>query len=162
MTSLTRDLRRDEYWMQQALSAANRAILLGEVPVGAVIVCGDGLVATGFNQTLTHRNPTEHAEMMAIRLASQHFNNHRLPNCELFVTLEPCAMCAGAILHARLSRVVFGAFDRKTGVAGGVCSLFESRLLNHQTHVRGGVLAQDCAHQLTQFFLQRRQARATH
>ena len=152
-------LARDEYWMQKALDAAEQASERSEVPVGAVVVCEGLLIATGFNQTVAHRDPTEHAEMRALRLASKYFNNHRLPNCELFVTLEPCAMCAGAVLHARLSRVVFGAFDRKTGVAGGVCSLFESRLLNHQTHVRGGVLAQDCSQQLTQFFLQRRQAR---
>ena len=111
---------QDSIWMQQAISQAHNAWTLGEVPVGALIVKEGQVIATGFNQPIGMHDPTAHAEIMALRSAAAILNNYRLPGCELYVTLEPCAMCAGAILHARLSRIVFGAFDFKTGACGSV------------------------------------------
>lgn len=143
-------------WMQAALEAAQQAYALGEVPVGAVVVRGDALIAVGYNRPITTHDPSAHAEMMALRLAAEKLGNYRLPECELYVTLEPCAMCAGAMLHARLKRVVFGAADPKTGVAGGVINLFEHTQLNHQTEVLGGVLAEPCSQLLKDFFAERR------
>jgi tRNA(adenine34) deaminase len=114
------------------------------------------VLALGHNRPISHHDPTAHAEIMALRAAASRLQNYRLPGCELFVTLEPCAMCAMALMHARLSRVVFGAPDSKTGAAGSVVDLFASRQLNHHTEVRGGVLAQDCGQVLKDFFAQRR------
>ncbi|TAM46510.1 MAG: tRNA adenosine(34) deaminase TadA, partial [Burkholderiaceae bacterium] len=144
--------------MQLALAQAREAFAAGEVPVGAVVV-GDGqVIATGRNNPVAAHDPTAHAEINALRAAAQALGNYRLDGCELFVTLEPCAMCSGAMLHARLKRVVFGAADPKTGAAGSVIDLFGQAQINHQTAVRGGVLAGECSALLQDFFQQRRQA----
>jgi tRNA(adenine34) deaminase len=150
-------LAQDEHWMRQALAQAQAAAQAGEVPVGAVLVRGDTLIATGRNAPVAGHDPTAHAEIAALRAAAQQLGNYRLEDCTLYVTLEPCAMCSGALLHARLPRVVFGAADPKTGAAGSVVNLFAQPQLNHQTQVQGGVLAQECGALLAQFFRNRRQ-----
>ena len=143
--------------MRLALSQAQRAWELGEVPVGAVVVRAGEVIATGFNQPIAHHDPSAHAEIMALRAAAAALGNYRLPGCELYVTLEPCVMCAGAMLHARLARVIYGAADPKTGAAGSVLNLFAQPQLNHQTELIGGVLAQDCGQLLKDFFAERRE-----
>jgi tRNA(adenine34) deaminase len=147
---------RDAIFMQQAISQAHNAWALGEVPVGALVVKDGEIIATGFNQPIGTHDPTAHAEIMALRAAAAIVGNYRLPGCELYVTLEPCAMCAGAMMHARLARVVFGAADPKTGVCGSIVNLFEHERLNHHTEVTGGVLADDCGKLLKDFFAERR------
>ena len=146
----------DEHAMRIALAQAQSARLAGEVPVGAVILRAGEVIATGFNRPITTHDPTAHAEIVALRQAAQAQQNYRLPECELVVTLEPCAMCAMALMHARFKRVVFGAFDPKTGAAGSVVNLFTQAQLNHQTQVQGGVLADDCGRLLQDFFRERR------
>ena len=152
----------DEYGMRLALDQAQNAWLVGEVPVGAVILRatpeGPQVVATGYNRPITTHDPTAHAEIVALRHAATLLQNYRLPDCELFVTLEPCAMCAMALMHARFKRVVFGAADPKTGAAGSVLDLFANPRLNHQTVVQGGVLADACGGLLREFFAERRAA----
>lgn len=149
-------LMTDAQAMQLALAQAAMAAAAGEVPVGAVVLRNGVLIAVGHNAPIARHDPSAHAEMQALRAAAQLLGNYRLPECELFVTLEPCAMCAGAMLHARLKRVVFGASDPKTGAAGSVINLFEQSQLNHQTQVQGGVLTQECAAVLQAFFKLRR------
>ena len=144
-------------FMQLALAQATAAAQSGEVPVGAVIVQGGKVIATGRNSPIAGHDPTAHAEIIALRAAAKSLGNYRLPDCTLYVTLEPCAMCSGAMLHARLKRVVFGASDAKTGAAGSVVNLFEQPQLNHQTDLQGGVLADECAALLKSFFSQRRE-----
>src|ERR1051325_7102186 len=134
----------DEHAMRLALDQAQNAWLVGEVPVGAVILRAGQVIATGYNRPITEHDPTAHAEIVALRHAATLLGNYRLPECELFVTLEPCAMCAMALLHARFKRVVFGALDPKTGAAGSVVDLFATPQLNHHTAVCGGVLAGEC------------------
>lgn len=146
----------DEHFMQLAVAQAALAAQAGEVPVGAVVVCNGEVIATGRNAPIEGHDPTAHAEIIALRAAAQALGNYRLPDCELYVTLEPCAMCSGAMLHARLKRVVFGASDPKTGAAGSVINLFDQPQLNHQTELRGGVLADEAAVLLKDFFSQRR------
>ncbi len=150
----------DEQAMRLALDQALNAQLAGEVPVGAVIVrhTADGpqLLATGYNRPITSHDPTAHAEIVALRHAAQLVQNYRLPDCELYVTLEPCAMCAMALLHARFKRVVFAATDPKTGAAGSVIDLFADPRLNHHTALQGGVLAEPAAALLRSFFTERR------
>ncbi len=146
----------DEIFMRQALAEAGLAAAAGEVPVGAVLVRRGEVIATGRNAPVDGHDPTAHAEIVALRAAAQALGNYRLDDCELFVTLEPCAMCSGAMLHARLKRVVFGAADPKTGAAGSVINLFGEPRLNHQTTVRGGVLAGECGDLLQAFFRRRR------
>lgn len=158
---------RDAAFMQLALEQARAAAAAGEVPVGAVVVKDDRVIATGRNAPIEGNDPTAHAEMQALRAAALELGNYRLDGCELFVTLEPCAMCSGAMLHARLDRVVFGATDPKTGAAGSVINLFAQSQLNHHTQVQGGVLADACAGVLQDFFQDRRatqsrQRRAQH
>jgi len=148
----------DAIYMQQALSQAHNAWALGEVPVGALVVKDGEIIATGFNQPIGTHDPTAHAEIMALRAAASILGNYRLPGCELYVTLEPCAMCAGAMMHARLARVVFGAADPKTGACGSVVDLFAEKKLNHQTAVKGGVLAVEAGRLLSEFFSARRNA----
>jgi tRNA(adenine34) deaminase len=144
-------------WMQLALAQAAQAQQLGEVPVGAVLVDAQGeLLATGFNRTIIDHDPTAHAEVVALRAGAKQVQNYRLPGASLYVTLEPCAMCLGAMMHARLARVVFGATDPKTGVCGSVLNLALEKQLNHHTQVEGGVLAQECGDTLRQFFKERR------
>jgi tRNA(adenine34) deaminase len=147
---------QDEFYMREALSLARSAECLGEVPVGAVVVRDGVIVGRGFNSPIGESDPTAHAEIAALRDAARNLKNYRLPGCELFVTLEPCAMCAGAILHSRLARVIYGARDLKTGVHGSVIDLFAVERLNHHTTVVGGVLAEECGQLLSGFFAQRR------
>jgi tRNA(adenine34) deaminase len=160
MSDPAEQARKDEAAMRIALDQAQNAWLVGEVPVGAVIVREvDGVhqvVATGYNRPITTHDPTAHAEIVALRHAAQLLGNYRLPDCELYVTLEPCAMCAMALVHARFKRVVFAAADPKTGAAGSVIDLFAQRQLNHHTAVQGGVLADACGQLLREFFAERR------
>lgn len=148
----------DLLFMREALSQARNAKALGEVPVGAVVVKDGRIVATGFNQPISSFDPTAHAEIVALREAAHALGNYRLPGCELYVTLEPCAMCVGAMLHARIARVVFGAGDPKTGACGSVIDLFAQSQLNHHASVTGGVLAEECGGLLREFFAERRAA----
>ncbi len=143
-------------FMQLALAQARKAAAVGEVPVGAVVVHQGQVIASGRNAPIDGLDPTAHAEIVALRAAAQALGNYRLEDCELFVTLEPCAMCSGAMLHARLKRVVFGAPDPKTGAAGSIINLFAQPQLNHQTVLQGGVLAEECGTLLQDFFRQRR------
>lgn len=148
---------QDAAFMREAMALAQEAGRCGEVPVGALIVAPDGSVAgRGFNQPILRHDPTAHAEVMALRAAAEAVGNYRLPGCALYVTLEPCVMCAGAIMHARIGRVVFGARDPKTGVAGSVLDLFAETRLNHHAVVAGGVLADECGGLLSSFFAARR------
>ena len=146
----------DEDYMRAALEQARAAGAADEVPVGAVVVWGGEIVGRGFNQPIGRHDPTAHAEIMALRDAAAHLGNYRLPGCELYVTLEPCAMCSGAIMHARIARVVFGARDPKTGVAGSVLDLFAEPRLNHHATIEGGLLADECGRMLSSFFAARR------
>ena len=146
----------DTHWMRLALAQAALAAQSGEVPVGAVVVKNGELIAVGHNAPIGQHDPTAHAEIAALRAAAKSLGNYRLDGCELFVTLEPCAMCAGAMLHARLKRVVFGAPEPRTGAAGSVLNLFTPSDLNHQTEVLGGVLASECAAVLHDFFKSKR------
>jgi tRNA(adenine34) deaminase len=146
----------DEDFMSLALGQARIAMLAGEVPVGAVVVRAGQVIAVGSNAPIGQQDPSAHAEIVALRAAAQALGNYRLVDCALFVTLEPCAMCVGAMLHARLQRVVFGAPDPKTGAAGSVLNLLSDARLNHQTKVQGGVLAAECAGLLQQFFREKR------
>jgi tRNA(adenine34) deaminase len=150
--------KRDRHFMAQALAAAEAARAAGEVPVGAVLVRGDEIIATGFNHPIGSHDPSAHAEMVALRAAAKTVANYRMPGCELYVTLEPCLMCAGAIMHARIARVVFGARDPKTGACGSIVDAFADPRLNHHTRVEGGVLATECGDTLKSFFAQRRHA----
>ena len=146
----------DEMFMREALVQAQYAEAAGEVPVGAVVVRDGGIIATGFNCPISGHDPTAHAEIMALRNAAAVCRNYRLPDCELYVTLEPCAMCVGAMIHARLKRVVFGAYDPKTGACGSVVDLFMQKELNHHPTVTGGILQDDCSAMLKAFFAERR------
>jgi tRNA(adenine34) deaminase len=149
---------RDRRFMALAQAAAEEARAAGEVPVGAVLVRGDEVIAKGFNHPIGAHDPSAHAEMAALRAAAQAVENYRLPGCELYVTLEPCLMCAGAIMHARIARVVFGARDPKTGACGSVVDAFANPQLNHHTTVTGGVLESECGAALKSFFAERRRA----
>ncbi len=146
----------DSRFMELALDLARQAGAADEVPVGAVIVLDGEVVGRGFNQPVGRRDPTAHAEIIALRAAATRLDNYRLPGCTLYVTLEPCAMCVGAILHARIERVVFGARDPKTGAAGSVIDLFAESRLNHHATMVGGVLAEQCGSLLSSFFAARR------
>ncbi len=148
----------DPAFMQLALQQAQHAWTLGEVPVGAVVVKDGIVIATGFNQPIGSHDPTAHAEIVALRAAAEKIGNYRLPGCELYVTLEPCVMCSGAMMHARLARVVFGASDPKTGACGSVLNLFQQEKLNHHTEVIGGLLADEASAMLRAFFAERRNA----
>jgi len=146
----------DRQFMQQALDQAKLAAAAGEVPVGAVLVRDGQVISTGFNQPITNSDPSAHAEMMALRAAASDESNYRLPGSTLYVTLEPCTMCAGAMLHARVDRVVFGATDPKTGAAGSVLNVFSEKQINHQTVVEGGIMREECGQILRDFFKERR------
>jgi tRNA(adenine34) deaminase len=146
----------DEFWMEEALRAAQRALEAGEVPVGAVVVHAGEIVGRGWNRNLTDSDPTAHAEVIALRQAGANLGNHRLGDCELFATIEPCAMCAGALVHARVKRLVYGADDPKAGAIHSVMEVLNHPKLNHQVEVRAGVLAGRSAELLQSFFRSRR------
>jgi tRNA(adenine34) deaminase len=148
--------RTEAFFMRLALDQAYNAEIMGEVPVGAVVVRDGAVIATGFNHVITQHDPTAHAEVVALRQAATQMENYRLPGCELYVTLEPCAMCVGAILHARLDRVVFGASDPKTGACGSAIDVAGAPRINHQTEFVGGVLEDECGQRLRDFFASRR------
>lgn len=151
------DLQR----MRQALRLAECAVTNGEVPVGALVVRDGEVIGEGFNQPIGRHDPSAHAEMVALRAASRAVGNYRLPNTTLYVTLEPCVMCVGAIFHARVARVVFGASDAKSGACGSVMNLFSEPRLNHHATVSGGVLADECVDLLRSFFAARRHRQAS-
>lgn len=152
------DMSSDQIWMGFALEQARLAEAQGEVPVGAVVVKDGQVIGRGFNHPISSHDPSAHAEMVALRDASQRLGNYRLTDCDLYVTLEPCVMCSGAIFHARIRHVIFGASDPKTGVAGSVMNLYESKSLNHHADVRGGVRAAESGALLQSFFAARRKA----
>ena len=142
--------------MEEALRCAQRALEAGEVPVGAVVVCGERIVGRGWNRNLTDRDPTAHAEIVALREAGATLGNHRLSGCDLFATIEPCAMCAGALVHARIKRLVYGAEDPKAGAVRSVMQVLNHPQLNHEVEIRSGVLAGRSAELLQTFFKSRR------
>ena len=146
----------DLYWMQYALQLADKAEQSGEIPVGAVLVKDGVVLGEGWNQSIQLHDPSAHAEMMAIRQAAKKMGNYRLIDCTLYVTLEPCAMCAGLLVHSRVKRLVFGAKDAKTGATGSVLDIVRHPVLNHQLDVLDGPLAQQCADKLSEFFRRRR------
>lgn len=146
----------DRQFMQQALDQAKLAALHGEVPVGAVLVRDGVVIAKAFNQPIGNTDPSAHAEMLVLRTAALAESNYRLPGTTLYVTLEPCTMCAGAMLHARVDRVVYGAADPKTGAAGSVLDIFSSKQINHQTQVEHGIMSEECGQVLREFFKERR------
>jgi tRNA(adenine34) deaminase len=150
------EAKSDELFMEEALRAAQRALEAGEVPVGAVVVCHGKIIGRGSNRNLTANDPTAHAEIIALREAGAAIGNHRLEGCELFATIEPCAMCAGALVHARLKRLVYGADDPKAGAIRSVMQVLNHPSLNHRTEVRAGILAGRCAELLQAFFRSRR------
>lgn len=146
----------DQFWMQHALMLGRQAEAAGEVPVGAVLVKDEQVVGEGWNRPIGSHDPTAHAEIMALREAAQKLENYRLVDTTLYVTLEPCVMCAGAIIHARIKRVVFGAFDPKTGAAGSVFDILNSDKHNHKVELRPGMMAEECSMILTEFFRAKR------
>lgn len=146
----------DRQYMQQAIEQAQLAALAGEVPVGAILVRDGQIISKAFNKPITNHDPSAHAEMLALRQAAEAEQNYRLPGTTLYVTLEPCTMCAGAMLHARVDRIVYGAPDPKTGAAGSVVDVFASKQINHQTSVNGGIMAEECGQLLKTFFKERR------
>jgi len=155
--NLTQD-QQDEFWMNYVQTVAAKAEAIGEVPVGAIIVLDNKLIAEGWNQSITQNDPTAHAEVMALKKAGEVLNNYRLIDTTLYVSLEPCPMCAGAMVHARVKRIVFGAFDEKTGAAGSVFNLVDNPQLNHQLLTTSGVNQAACSQQISQFFQKRRAA----
>lgn len=146
----------DQAFMLAALEQARAAQAVGEVPVGAVVVKDGEIIGAGFNAPISRHDPAAHAEILALREAAKRLGNYRLPGCELYVTLEPCAMCVGAILHARIARLVYGAADPKTGACGSVVDLFAEAKLNHHATVTPGVMAEECAALLREFFAAKR------
>ncbi|HEX4985769.1 MAG TPA: tRNA adenosine(34) deaminase TadA [Burkholderiales bacterium] len=148
----------DEKFMRMAIALAERAAADGEVPVGAVVVRDGSIVGRGFNAPISRHDPTAHAEIQAMREAAAVLGNYRLAGCSLYVTLEPCAMCAGAMMHARIDRIVYGAADPKTGACGSVVDLFAEARLNHHAVVEGGLMARECGALLSEFFRDRRTA----
>ena len=151
----------DELWMEEALREAQRALGLGEVPVGAIVVCTGRIVGRGCNRPLTANDPTAHAEILALREAGQTMGNYRLLDCDLYVTVEPCAMCAGAITHARIRRLIYGAEDPKAGAVHSMLQVLNHPKLNHKVEVTPGVLAARCMDLVQTFFREKRKAEAT-
>jgi tRNA(adenine34) deaminase len=151
----------DELWMEEALRQAQCALALGEVPVGAVVVCDGRVVSRGCNRPLTANDPTAHAEILALREAGQAIGNYRLPDCDLYVTVEPCAMCAGAITHARIRRLIYGAEDPKAGAVHSMLQVLNHPKLNHKVEVSSGILAARCMDLVQAFFREKRKAEAT-
>ena len=153
---MTAQIENDKKWMQHAIELAEHAESIGEVPVGAVIVKDNKIISEGWNQPITSNDPTAHAEVIALRAASQAVENYRLVDTTLYVTLEPCAMCAGALIHARVKRVVFGATDPRTGAAGSMFNILNTSKLNHTIEIEQGVLENECAQLLKEFFKKKR------
>jgi tRNA(adenine34) deaminase len=153
---VTADTSTDELWMKEALQCARRALEVNEVPVGAVVVHDGEIVGRGFNRNIHDHDPSAHAEMIALREAGAALGNHRLGACDLFATIEPCAMCAGALVHARIRRLVYGADDPKAGAVHSIMQVVNHPGLNHRMEVRGGVLAEECAGLVQEFFRSRR------
>jgi len=153
---MTFQAEQDIQWMQHALQLARRAESIGEVPVGALIVKDNELIAEGWNQPITSNDPTAHAEVVALRAAAKKINNYRLVDTTLYVTLEPCSMCAGALIHARVKRVVIGASDPRTGAAGSVFNILNTDKLNHFIDIEMGILKEECGELLKQFFKRKR------
>lgn len=147
---------KDAFWMHYVMQLAAKAEAIGEVPVGAAVVLNDELIAEGWNQSITLHDPTAHAEIIALRKAGESIGNYRLVETTLYVTLEPCPMCAGAMVHARVKRLVFGAFDQKTGAAGSILDIADCEHLNHQLEISGGVKQMACSQQISDFFKKRR------
>lgn len=147
----------DEYWMGRALELAERAAQAGEVPVGALLIGDGAMIAAGWNQSIARRDPSAHAEIVALRAAGQAADNYRLPGTVLYVTLEPCVMCAGALIQARIARLIYGAADPKAGAAGSVFDILPGDRLNHRISVHGGVMASQSRELLQAFFRQRRE-----
>jgi tRNA(adenine34) deaminase len=152
----------DESFMGEALALARQAAAAGEVPVGAVVVKDGGVIGRGYNRPVAGKDPTAHAEIVALREAAAAAGNYRLTGCALYVTIEPCAMCAGAIMHARIERIVYGAADPKAGACGSVVNLFADARLNHHATVTGGVMAEAAGKLLQDFFAARRKASSSH
>ncbi|WP_323816134.1 tRNA adenosine(34) deaminase TadA [Cellvibrio sp. NN19] len=148
---------QDEYWMQYAMDLAAKGEVLGEVPVGAVIVQDDSVIGEGFNQPITSHDPTAHAEIIALRQAAARIENYRLIGSTIYVTLEPCTMCVGALVHARIARLVFGTTETKAGAVVSKSRLLDSDYFNHRVEYAGGLMAQQCQHQLSHFFAMRRE-----
>lgn len=148
----------DEIFMRRAIELAQQGEQLGEVPVGAVIVCNGDVIGEGFNQPITSNDPTAHAEIVALRAASTQIKNYRLVDSTLYVTLEPCTMCVGALIHARIARLVFGTAEPKAGAVVSRAQLLNADYFNHRIHLQSGVLAENCQHQLSDFFRRRREA----
>ncbi len=146
----------DQLFMQRAIELAQQAEAINEIPVGAVVVYQGKIIGEGFNQSITLHDPSAHAEMQAIRQAGQYLNNYRLIGCSLYVTLEPCSMCAGLLVHSRIKRLIYGASDTKTGAAGSVFNLVTNEKLNHQIEVNAGVMSKQCSEILSAFFKRRR------
>lgn len=147
---------QDIFWMNYAIQLAKRAVAEGEVPVGAVLVKEGNIIGEGWNRPISRHDPTAHAEIVALRHGAQTEKNYRLPNTTLYVTLEPCMMCAGAIIHARIGKLVYGAVDPRAGAVTSQLALFESDFINHRLPSRGGILAEECGALLSEFFRQRR------
>jgi tRNA(adenine34) deaminase len=147
---------RDRYWMRRALELARWAAAVGEVPIGAVMVLDNEAIGEGWNRPISSCDPTAHAEIVALRATATRLGNYRLVNSTLYVTLEPCAMCAGAMIHARARRIVFGATDPRAGAAGSICNILQSEQLNHHVEVMSGLLAEECGVVLRDFFRTRR------
>lgn len=158
--STDNDIKQDDaYWMRYAMALAAKAEALGEVPVGAVIVRDNEVIGEGFNQPISSHDPTAHAEVVALRHAAQHLENYRVVDATLYVTLEPCSMCVGALTHGRVARLVYGTKEPKAGAVVSAVSLVNAEWFNHKIDVQGGVLADECSEQLSQFFRSRRAAK---
>lgn len=157
LDELNPELWTPELWMDEALRCAQRALEAGEVPIGAVVVCEGRIVGRGWNRNIGDHDPTAHAEMVALREAGRASGNHRLSSCDLFVTIEPCAMCAGAMVHARINRLIYGADDAKAGAVKSIMHLLEHPQLNHRVEVQSGILAGRSAELLQTFFKSRRE-----
>jgi tRNA(Arg) A34 adenosine deaminase TadA len=150
-------MQEDEYWMRQALLLADVARSCGEVPVGALVVLNGEVIGKGWNQPISLKDPSAHAEIMALRDACQYIKNYRLPDAALYVTLEPCSMCAGAIIHSRVKRLIYGASEPKAGVVASQTRFFDQSFLNHSVEISGGILAEQSAKKLQDFFQYKRQ-----
>lgn len=149
-------MKTNEHWMQYALTLAQSAADVGEVPVGAVVVLNDKIIGQGFNQPISHCDPTAHAEIVALRDAAKNIGNYRLNEATLYVTIEPCLMCAGALVHSRIKKVVFGALEPKAGAIISAHQVLDNVALNHQVDYQGGVLATECSHIISDFFKNKR------